>query len=222
MREQTLAREAILSILVHGLEGLDIVSRRYSIPKNHLINILEKNNIILSEENLRRLDLAMKYIELGGDAERVSDYLSWSDFEGFVQELLRKYGFDVIRNLRAPPPRGFEIDIIGVDLQRRILLVIDCKHWRRSRESILAEVAENLIERINRLFQRCIYILRISPRLKGEHLVIPMIVTLKEISSRKIGENVLVTPITRFRDLMNNLEYYISELELKPLKRTCI
>ncbi|MEZ0290168.1 MAG: NERD domain-containing protein [Sulfolobales archaeon] len=213
-------RELLFSLISRGESEINSIIRDLKLSREDIEKIFDKLNLDLGKAS--KIDLAIKYIELGGDPEKVGGFLDWRDFESFVSELLKFYGYIVFKNIRAPPPRGFEIDVIGIDPSKRRVIVIDCKHWKRSRESALREVAKELIVKIDRLFSRCMYMLRLYNEFRGVYSVIPLIVTLRETISRKIDNHVIISPVIYLRDLMNNLDLYIELLEIKPLIKTCL
>lgn len=215
-------REAILEILRTGSIDTRELSRRTRLGVERLEELLESIGLSpATRQEIDRVSLALRYIELGGDPETVSQYLDWRDFEKFIEEILDRYGYTIARGVRAPPPRGFEIDVLALDPVKRRLLVVDCKHWRRSREAELREVARDLIERVERLARRCVYVSRTHPWVADAETVVPVIVTLRTTLSRKIGESVLVSPVGLFRDLIERLDEYIEALEVRPLRISC-
>ncbi len=55
--------------------------------------------------------------------------LSWQEFEHFAEECLRLAGFQARRNVRVKDEkRGWQIDVVGT--KSRLVLSIDCKHWK--------------------------------------------------------------------------------------------
>ena len=168
--------------------------------------------------DLSRVRLAMEYISRGGDPERISDLLSWRDFEEFVSKAMELNGMDVARGIRAPPPRGFEIDVLGVDTISRIVLMVDCKHWGRVRG--ISSVSVSMIERAKRALSRCDLIARILESFREARELYLAIVTLRETSIRSYG-NVFIVPIYRFRDFLQNIKLYSEELGIEPLPNPC-
>ncbi len=55
--------------------------------------------------------------------------LSWQEFEQFAEECLRLAGFETKRNVRVKDQKRFwQIDVVGT--RSRLVLSIDCKHWK--------------------------------------------------------------------------------------------
>lgn len=164
------------------------------------------------------VELALEYIRLGGDPERVSELLSWRDFEYFVLRAMELSGMHVSRGVRAPPPRGFEIDVVGVDTASRLAIAVDCKHWSRS--SGLSRVARDMEDRISRALSRCDTILRKAPELRIARDVYASIVLLREPPTRVIGR-IFIVPVYRLRDFLQNLRKYAEELGIEPYRNPC-
>ena len=219
---ERIIREILLMILRVGAYDLKKISESLKISEEKIIEILDSAGISYYDlEKYDKIDLALKYLEFKGDPEKISEHLDWRDFEKFIEKIFRNYGYHVVRGLRSSPPLGFEIDLLATDVFKRRSYVIDCKHWRRSREKILKEVAEDLIERIRRLVKKCFRIKRIYPWIKESDHVIPIIITLRETETRKIFDKVIVAPIHLLKDLIENIDYYIDLLEIKPIKISC-
>lgn len=164
------------------------------------------------------VELALEYINLGGDPERVSELLSWRDFEYFVSRAMELSGMHVYRGVRAPPPRGFEIDVVGVDTASRLAIAVDCKHWSRS--SGLSRVSRDMEDRISRALSRCDTILRKAPELRNARDVYASIVLLREPPTRAIGR-IFIVPVYRLRDFLQNLRSYAEELGIEPYRNPC-
>ena len=169
-------------------------------------------------EDLSRVGLAIEYIARGGDPEKISSLLSWRDFEEFVSKAMEMSGMEVARGIRAPPPRGFEIDVLGVDRVSGIALMIDCKHWGRVKG--VSGASKAMIERAGKALSRCDLISRILEGFRDAKELYLAIVTLRETSVRSLG-SVFIVPIYRFRDFLQNIEPYSEELGIEPLPNPC-
>lgn len=211
-------RELILSIIRIGRVDIDTLSKSLRISKESVEKLLGELEI---SGYIDRISLATKYISLGGDPEKISQYLSWRDFEEFAMKILEEYNYLTAHSIRIPPPRGAEIDILALDPERKIALVIDCKHWRRTSGYMLNKFADELIEKIDILSKRCFVVARRYPWIYEARYTLPVIVTLHETIDRKIRDNVLLLPIAFFRDFFNNIDYYLDVLEIKPIKISC-
>ena len=210
-------RELIINVLRLGTLDIETISKNMRLPKEIIFKLIEELEI----NRLDKTSLAIRYINLGGDPERVSSYLSWKDFENFVGRSLEDYGYLVARSVRLPPPRGLEIDVMALDKKLGRLFIIDCKHWKRSRESDLREVAIEILNKINILTRRCFLVARKYPWIYLANNVIPLIVTLKQTVNRQIENSVIILPISFFRDFFNNIDLYLEELKIKTVKITC-
>ncbi|MGC9148374.1 MAG: restriction endonuclease [Sulfolobales archaeon] len=210
-------RELIINILKLGTLDAEIISRNTRLPKEIVSKLINELEI----SYLDKTSLAMLYMSLGGDPERVSNYLNWRDFESFVGRSLEDYGYIVARSIRLPPPRGLEIDVMALDKKLRRLFIIDCKHWKRSRESELRQVAIEMLNKINVFMRRCFLIARNHPWIYLAKSITPLIVTLRQTEIKQIENSVIILPIAFFRDFFNNLDLYLDELNIRVIRITC-
>jgi Holliday junction resolvase-like predicted endonuclease len=97
-----------------------------------------------------RLKTALIALQDGCDIERVSNVLTWRDFEALTVEVLKRFGYKTHLNVRFKKPRC-EIDVIGIDSMHAI--VIDCKHWNRSDISSISKYAKKQLKRTQHLLQ---------------------------------------------------------------------
>lgn len=89
-------------------------------------------------DRLRAAVMAVR--EDGAAIDEVAEAVGWRDFEGLAAEVLDSRGFEVERNLRiSHGGKRAEIDVAAT--RGGIALLVDCKHWRRSSASALAEAA---------------------------------------------------------------------------------
>lgn len=118
-------------------------------------------------DRLRAAVLAIR--EDGAGIDEVSELVGWRDFEGLAAEVLESRGFETERNLRVSEGgRRAEIDVAGT--RGGIALLVDCKHWRRSSASALAEAARRQAGRAR------LYVAAGA----GAPRALPVIVTLRE------------------------------------------
>jgi hypothetical protein len=156
---------------------------------------------------LNRAILAAAAVRLGADPEAVSRLLSWRDFEGLVAEALSEAGLRVWRNLRVPGRGGLEVDVLGLEGDRGV--VVDCKRWsyRSSSPSRIAEAASRHVERVMRLIA-----LWGSLGLPGTpRRLLPALVVLRE-DLPKVVNGVAVVPVLQLSGFTRELEAVIDEL----------
>ena len=143
-----------------------------------------------------KLRTALSDIEDGIPIDKVANNVHWKDFEGLVAEILESKHFEVLRNFRMKKPT-MEIDVVGKRLD--IIMLIDCKHWKRMSHSNLKIIVNKQIKRAEQFIQN-----------KKNVTVVPIIVTLyKEETSFVNGTPVV--PIFQFSSFIDefygNLEY---------------
>lgn len=164
--------------------------------------------------------VAMYAIRRGCDPKRVSEYLSWRDFEEFVSEALSARGYEVVRGLRFGP-RRMEIDVLAVDTVSSLALAIDCKHWssrysgRRIREAALRHM-----QRLLELLKWCSYEVGRNPLLRRFKYSVAVIVTLSE-AVRGVDEGVAIVPVYYFKDFIDRIDVYIEEAGISKVANPC-
>ncbi|MCX8184513.1 MAG: hypothetical protein RMI56_06535 [Sulfolobales archaeon] len=165
--------------------------------------------------------LAILAVKCGCDSKKVSNYLSWRDFESFVAEALVESGYDVFRNFKFGV-RKWEFDILAVNIPASLGVVADCKHWspRCSSTSKIREASYIHLEKLKKLLEWCGYELTSYPSLRRVNRFIGLVITLSE-SVRGSIEGIGIIPIYYFKDFIRNIQYYIEELKLTTLRNPC-
>ena len=186
-------------IIPGGISILDfaIVAKIDQISAKQILNVLVANSIGNIDGDLiqftagDKLKAALYAITEGVPIEEVSTYLNWKDFEGLVAEILESKGFRIIRNLILTKPR-MEIDVIGEN--HGVVLLIDCKHWKRQSSSSLNKSVKKQIGRVKHYVA------------KTQGVVgVPAIVTLYQEQLSFI-DKVPIVPISQFSSFVD--EFY--------------
>jgi len=186
---------------------LDIVAKYSSVVRMSASELLVLNP----------LELALLLVERGVELRRISEHLSWRDFEVFSSRILEEFGYIVERSVKLTSPVRFEIDVLGVDPVSGLTLVIDCKHWSLMVKSRLVEAAE-------RHFERTFKLVRYYSRVKQKYRVldkasrlVPLIVTLTAPGIR-VHSNVLLVSIREFPTLLRDIHLVLDYYDVKPLQ----
>ncbi|MCK4482304.1 hypothetical protein KAU55_03695, partial [Candidatus Bathyarchaeota archaeon] len=156
-------RELIISILKLAKDGpisLEVLKKDAKIPSTvaeDLVKKLKNNgllffrNKVIDVDSLKRLKLALHAIRMGGDLERVSNFLDWKEFENIAAIAFERNAYSVKKNLRFKHAgRRWEIDIVGC--KKPIVICADCKHWHHGMyPSAVKRIVEEQIERTSAL-----------------------------------------------------------------------
>jgi len=186
-------------IIPGGISILDfaIVAKIDQISAKQILNVLVANSIGKIDGDLiqftagDKLKAALYALTEGVPIEEVSTRLNWKDFEGLVAEILESKGFRIIRNLILTKPR-MEIDVIGEN--HGVVLLIDCKHWKRQSSSSLNNSVKKQIGRVKHYVS------------KTQGVVgVPAIVTLYQEQLSFI-DKVPIVPISQFSSFVD--EFY--------------
>lgn len=169
-----------------------------------VLDFLTSNDIgAVTETTIRfsaadRLYAAMLALQLGCDIERVSERLSWKDFEKLASKVLVSFGYRTRTNLRFTKPR-MEIDVVGVC--SGFAIAVDCKHWKQSNQSSIAGFSEKQITRVKRLLEHDTMIVE----------AVPIIMTLRAGSVRFVS-GVPVVPVHKFRSFVMDIKGFLPEI----------
>jgi len=157
---------------------------------------------------------------LGIDPTPYIDYVDWRDFENYVASTLEALGFETHLDVKSTSIKRFQIDVLGLDTVSRIGLVVECKHWSRSRLRALQEEAERLVKRARRFVDSCEWIAIHIPSIRRVRIFVPMIVAIRSVSP-PIVMGIPIVEVFKLRDFVENLESYIEELGLLTLSNRC-
>ena len=186
-------------IIPGGISILDfaIVAKIDQISAKQILNVLVANSIGKFDGDFiqftagDKLKAALYALTEGVPIEEVSTRLNWKDFEGLVAEILESKGFRIIRNLILTKPR-MEIDVIGEN--HGVVLLIDCKHWKRQSSSSLNNSVKKQIGRVKHYVAKTHGVVGV-----------PAIVTLYQEQLSFI-DKVPIVPISQFSSFVD--EFY--------------
>jgi len=149
--------------------------------------------------NGAKLKAAFTAITNGYPIEEVSECLDWRDFEGLVSQILLENGFEVEKNVILTKPR-MEIDVVGVKLN--VVILIDCKHWKRMSNSALIEIVKKQVNRVKRY----------ASKLTGV-MVVPVIVTLHQEEIIFVNK-VPIVPIMQLSSFLDELYGNLDQMKV--------
>jgi len=143
-----------------------------------------------------KLRTILSAIQEGVPIDEVANNVHWKDFEGLIAKILELKHFEVLRNFRMKKPT-MEIDVVGKRLD--VVMLIDCKHWKRMSYSNLKIIVGKQIKRAEQYIQN-----------KKNLTVVPIIVTLYKEETSFVNGTPIV-PIFQFSSFIDefygNLEY---------------
>lgn len=146
-----------------------------------------------------RLNMALLALREGAEVERVSQKLTWQDFEKLASEALREHGYNTRTNVRFTRPR-MEIDVVGVD--GNFAVAIDCKHWKRASPSTLSRFYEKQVARATELVRR-------DPAIET---AVPVILTLYAGHAGFMSGGVPVVPVSSLGSFMTDVKGFLHEI----------
>jgi Restriction endonuclease len=164
--------------------------------KAHEIGISSNNVTYFSDAD--RIKTAMLALRMGTDLERISEGLTWKDFEAFSQELLNLYGYKTHVNLRFTNP-SMEIDVIGI--RRDLAILIDCKHWKKNNLASTSEYAKKQLRR-SKLFLK---------KKTGVSFALPVILTLHAEKVQLI-DKIPVVPISKLDSFLKDIQTLFGQI----------
>lgn len=154
---------------------------------------------LLTFTSTDRLKTSILAVNLGADILKISQYLSWKDFERFASEILLNCGFQTMNNVRFTKPRA-EIDIVATKSQ--LCLSVDCKHWANNGRGGLIVHSRKQIQRTERLLS--------SPF--GFRKAVPLLLTIYPNFQPYNSNLVPIVEINKFRCFVNEIEYNIDKV----------
>jgi len=172
-----------------------------------ILEELIKNNIGKKDDGMfnfspgDRLKAALYALKEGVSIDEISEHIGWKDFEGLVAEILASKDFATIRNMILKKPR-MEIDVVGIKMG--IVLLIDCKHWKKSSSSALQNVVSKQVKRTKHYVAQT----------QGS-IAVPVIVTLYQDRIDFINK-VPIVPIFQFASFVD--EFYGNLDDMKQVK----
>lgn len=199
--------KGISAIIPGHISDLDfsILSKIDRISSKELLDIFAHNGIGELDNNSvnfhpsDKIRGAIFALENGVPIEDISELLNWKDFENLVSQILLEKEFDVERNLILTKPR-MEIDVIGTKLN--IVILIDCKHWKRMSNSALNEIVKKQVNRVKR------YANEIS-----DTMTVPVIVTLHQEQISFINK-VPIVPIMQLSSFLDELYGNLDQMKV--------
>ncbi|MEM4298464.1 MAG: hypothetical protein QW815_08875 [Nitrososphaerota archaeon] len=201
----------ILSSLPVGRHSLDSIASQANVDSKLLLRLFTEVQVgsfdkgVIHFTRADRIKLAIEAVKAGAGIDEVSRHLGWEDFEGLVEEVLGRFEYRTIKNLRLKRPR-VEIDVVGI--RGCFALVVDCKRWRRGLGiSRLKKAAELQAKRAEALMA--------SPMVKEMDLIyaIPILLTLYA-EQASIIDGVPIVPIAKLSGFLAELDGYLSSLRL--------
>jgi len=163
---------------------------------------------ILELDARQRIMLAEELIHSGRDAQRVSRFLEWQEFENFVVLSFKENGYHTAKHVVFKTGGGRrEVDILAWN--DTFLFAVDCKHWLRGhsparlRNAVRAQVERSTALAGHPEILRKLGLLQSSPR-----KIVPAILTLGDTRQTIVD----AVPIVCVSKLMSFL-YGISPLD---------
>jgi len=218
-------RELIISVLKltkSGHTSFEVISKDAKIPliiAENLVKKLQNNgavylrNKVVSVDSLKRLKLALRAVQLGGDVERVSGFLDWKEFENIAAIAFEQNGYSVMRNLRFKHAgRRWEMDIIAC--KKPIVACIDCKHWHHGMyPSAIKRIVEEQVERTSALAE---FLPKLTEKIEctswNRVKLVPAVLSLTAVRS-KFYNKVPIVPVLQLQDFISQLPAYMDSLK---------
>jgi Holliday junction resolvase-like predicted endonuclease len=213
---------SILKLTKNGPASRESVNKDAKLPSDIASKLLRKlqtdGMVYLSDNNVdadagSRLKLAIRAVALGADIERVSDFLSWQEFEDIAAIALERNGYVVAKNVRFKHAgRKWEIDIVGC--KKPLVICIDCKHWRHGMApSALKRIAEAQVERTRALAASLPHVsLEIECAKWNKAKFIPTVLSLTQ-GNFKFYDMVPIVPVLQLQDFLSQLPAYTESLK---------
>ncbi len=166
----------------------------------------------IETDSAARLRLAVKAVQLGADIERVSNMLSWREFEEISAHALRSNGYSTRNNVHFKHNgRRWEIDVIGC--RKPLVVCIDCKHYHRG----VSPSALNKIAEAQKLRTKALAEALPAPKVEWEWArwekakFLPAVISLLP-STAKFLDGIPVVPVLQLQDFISQIPIQIESL----------
>ena len=150
-----------------------------------------------------KLNVLIISLEEGCQPSQMSSILDWKDFELLTTLLLQRQSYNVKSNIQFTKPR-VQIDIVAIS--GRIVLVIDCKHWKKMSTIKMVQCAIEQRRRAKIYFDKM---------RSCSSIVIPLIVTLHELPQQMFYE-VPFVPIAKLYTFIKEFEIHLDRFVIFP------
>jgi Holliday junction resolvase-like predicted endonuclease len=211
----------LLKLTKEGATELDLICQEANVSPQIVKGVLKKHaNLItyepqsgsVSASSKQRLRLVLKMIGQGADIERVSDSLTWLEFEDLSIMAFKANDYETKKHFRFKwADRRWEIDILA---QKEPLIVCaDCKQWHRGWSgSGSRKAAEMQSERAKKLSE--------ATKSLGDKLgikdwrhaqFIPMVLSLAP-GNQKFFNGVPIVPVLQLRDFLISMPAYLDQI----------
>ena len=183
------------------------------LKKMEITEIIYNKSGTIEADSCTRLKIAVRALTLGADLQRVSELLSWQEFEDVATIALERNGYDVSKNTRFKhADRRWEMDVIGC--KKPWVICIDCKRWKNGMSpSALKKVAEAQIER-TQSFAESLPNIKFEIECAKWHRAqfVPAILTLT-VGTFKFYSMVPIVPILQLQDFLGQFPAYTGSLK---------
>lgn len=219
--------EAVLSLLKLSRKGepfpVEAFQREALLSPSEAENLLKKladeglikiRNSQIHVPSARKVHLLILALRDGVSLERACKHITWLDFERVAVEALKVNGYEVALHVRLKTDGSrSEADIIA--LKGNLMLLIDCKHWRKPLyESNLKRLLEKQKTRIRlmtaaenvKFFED-----KIGRKVPRKFYVIPVVLTLLE-ERHKTYHGMPIVPVFKMASFLSELPAYIDQL----------
>ncbi|AIF83530.1 Restriction endonuclease [Candidatus Nitrososphaera evergladensis SR1] len=146
-----------------------------------------------------RLATAALALDAGCDPERVSQHLTWKDFEQLAAGVLASLGYRTRTNVRFTKPR-MELDVVGTSAAG-LALAVDCKHWKKGGLSSISQHCAKQAKRTEELLRRESEI----------SMAVPVVMTLHAANVRLVG-GMPVVPVAKFHSFAMDVSGFLDEV----------
>jgi len=212
--------EALLK-LSKSYEKLKVndIAEQALLPRDQVLRILSQFGFYEEEFPLtedRKVDIVLQALERGIDGERIARYLDWREFEKLVGKVFSRVGYETLWNLNLIlEGQKCQIDLLAY--RSNLILLIDCKHWKKppppSAELKIIEAQERRLEILRRIIEG---VTKRDIEPKRIYLV-PLVLSLYQ-PSRKILEGHVFSSIGKLRGMLEYIESAYFQLRHEKLK----
>jgi len=200
--------EALLKLSKNS-EKLNVndVAEYVLLPRGQVLKILSEFGLHQEEFKLtedKKIRIVLQALEHGIEGEKVARYLDWKEFEKLVGEVFSRAGYETLWDLNLVVRRQrCQVDLLAY--QGNLILLIDCKHWKRppppSAELNIVEAQERRLKILKQALEQ---VARESREFKQIYLI-PLVLSLYQ-PSKRILKGHIFSSMGKLRGMLEYLE----------------
>ncbi|MFQ5710996.1 MAG: restriction endonuclease [Candidatus Geothermarchaeales archaeon] len=181
----------------HHIRSVEILAVAEELSSRSLLKVVGE---MLEASLKQKFGIVYLALRRGASLRKISESLSWRDFEEFAAEIFTYHGYDVETHVVLRRPR-MEVDIEA--RKDKTMILADCKHWSKPlHDSTLKKIVEAQIDRSFHLLEK---------RGGSGDKAYPIVITLQSLG-KPLFKGVPIVPINQLNNFLLEFPGFIHEI----------